>query len=265
MKLNNLIILALLAITAGSCHQATKKTADAVVEAASSTSEEEDNAVLPEEDSIPQEIAEKFAKFLPEGYRLFDIISGDLNKDGKEDTVLIVKATDRENFVVDEYQEYRGVLDRNRRGLIILLSNNERFTNLDCFSSENENGGVYYAPELWIYINKGNLYIDYGHGRYGYWCYVFRYKNYGNYFDFELIGYDASDNRGPVVESATSINFLTKRRQTRVNTNADAEGGDEIFKETWENIDYNANDLILSKITDFDRFNIRDCYRILDK
>ena len=39
--------------------------------------------------------------------------------------------------------------------------------NYDCFSSENEDGGVYFAPELDISIEKGNLYVHYGHGRYG--------------------------------------------------------------------------------------------------
>ena len=31
--------------------------------------------------------------------------------------------------------------------------------NYDCFSSENEDGGVYYPPELWIEFEKGNLIV----------------------------------------------------------------------------------------------------------
>ena len=259
------IILSAIALTASSCNQATKKATTVAVDTATVVTYpiSEEDTVSPEKDGISHEIAENFANFLPKRYRLFDVISGNLNKDGKKDTVLIVKAKYRRNFVVDEY---RGTLDRNRRGMIILLSNNEHFTHLDCFSSEHEGGGAYYAPELWFYIKKGNLYIHYGHGRYGYWRYTFRYKNYGDYFDFALIGYDDERNySGPVVESATSINFLTKKKQTKVNTNPDAESGHEIFKEAWENIDYDTDDLILSKITDFDGFNVHDHYKIAAK
>jgi len=63
--------------------------------------------------------------------------------------------------------------------------------NYDCFSSENEAGGVYFAPELWVKIEKGNLYINYSHGRYGYWSYTFRFQD----SDFALIGYVMSPQK----------------------------------------------------------------------
>jgi tRNA nucleotidyltransferase (CCA-adding enzyme) len=186
--------------------------------------------------------------FLPKGYVIFEKINGDLNNDGIVDCVLVIKGTDKNYFVSDKY---RGQLDRNRRGIIILFNKNDYYElalkNYDCFSSENENGGVYFAPELSIEIKKGNLYAHYGHGRYGYWKYTFRFKN----SDFELIGYDQSNNRGPLIESETSINFLNKKKQEKVNTNENAEGDDEVFKETWKNI--TINKLIkLSEIKDFD-------------
>jgi len=193
-----------------------------------------------------------FSKFLPKGYVLLDTIYGDLNKDGSVDCILLIKGTDKENIVQDEY---RGELDRNRRGLIVLFNKGDNYkvaiTNFGCFSSENEDGGVYSPPELSLYIKKGNLYIHYAHGRYGYWKYTFRFQN----SNFELIGYDASDDSGPIVNNETSINFLTKRKQIKENTNKNAEGGDEIFKETWENI--NINKLInLSDIKDFDKLDM---------
>ncbi len=186
--------------------------------------------------------------FLPKGYVIFEKINGDLNNDGIVDCVLVIKGTDKNYFVSDKY---RGQLDRNRRGIIILFNKNDYYElalkNYDCFSSENEEGGVYFAPELSIEIKKGNLYAHYGHGRYGYWKYTFRFKN----SDFELIGYDQSNNRGPLIESETSINFLNKKKQEKVNTNENAEGDDEVFKETWKNI--SVNKLIkLSEIKDFD-------------
>lgn len=190
--------------------------------------------------------------FLPNGYVVFEKINGDLNKDGIEDCVLIIKGTDINSIVTDEY---RGQLDRNRRGIIILFNKNDYYEmvvkNYNCFSSENEDGGVYYAPELSIEIKKGNLYVHYEQGRYGYWKYTFRYQN----SDFELIGYDQSDNRGPIVESETSINFLTKKKLKKVNTNKNAEGGDEVFKEIWTNI--KVDKLIkLSEIKDFDELGM---------
>lgn len=190
--------------------------------------------------------------FLPKGYVIFEKINGDLNKDGIEDCILIIKGTDKSQIVKDEY---RGKLDRNRRGIILLFNKKDHLElavkNYDCFSSENEDGGVYFAPELSVEIKKGNLYIHYGHGRYGYWQYTFRFQK----SDFELIGYETSSGGGPVTDSETSINFLTKKKQQKINTNENAEGGDEVFKETWKNI--TVNKLIkLSEIKDFDELDM---------
>lgn len=192
-----------------------------------------------------------FAAFLPKGSVIFDTVCGDLNKDGAADCVLIIKGTDPGFFVDDEY---RGRLDRNRRGILVLLNKNGNYElivkNYSCFSSENEDGGVYYAPELDVEILNGNLYVNYLHGRYGYWKYTFRYQN----ADLELIGYDASSSRGPVINSETSINFLTKKKQEKVNVNENAEGGDEIFEETWT--DVAVTKLIrLSEIENFDELD----------
>jgi hypothetical protein len=141
-----------------------------------------------------------------------------------------------------------------------LFSKNDQYElvikNYDCFSSENEDGGVYLPPELSIEIKKGNLYIHYGHGRYGYWHYTFRHQN----SDFELIGYDGSSNRGPVTQYVTSINFLTKKKLTRDNLNKDKENSHEEYVEddfvdTWENIIIEKL-LKLSEIKDFDELDM---------
>jgi len=191
-------------------------------------------------------------EFVPKGFVVFDTVYGDLNKDGTDDCVLIIKGTDKSQIITDEY---RGQLDRNRRGIIVLFNKNEHYElvvkNYSCFSSENEDGGVYYAPELSIEIKKGNLYINYAHGRYGYWGYTFRFQN----SDFELIGYDDSDDRGPVVNSQTSINFSTKEKIVKVNTNENADSGEEVFKTTATKI--NIERLIkLSEINDFNELEM---------
>lgn len=192
--------------------------------------------------------------FLPAGFKIFEKVDGDFNKDGLKDCILIIKATDKSKFFKDEY---RGLLDRNRRGLIALLNNGDGYVlavkNYDCFSSENEDGGVYYAPELSLEIKNGNLFINYGHGRYGYWQYTFRFKD----SDFELIGYDVSENSGPVIDNETSINFLTGKKISKENTNKNADGGDEVFNETVTRIN-KGKLFLLSKIRDFDEFEVTE-------
>jgi len=111
--------------------------------------------------------------------------------------------------------------------------------------SENEDGGVYFAPELVPSIEKGLLKLHYAHGRYGYWAYQFRLEGR----DMRLIGYDSSDNFGPYVNSETSVNFLTAKKLVRENLNK-APDSDPKFKETWSKV--NVAPMYLSTIQDID-------------
>lgn len=120
-----------------------------------------------------------------------------------------------------------------------------------CFSSANADGGVYFAPELMVKIKKGNLYIEYNHGRYGYKKYCFRFQ----YSDFELIGYDAAEHSGPVVNSEVSINYLTNKKIQKLNTNENADSGEEKFKETVSRIPSTPL-LKLSGVRDFDQLRL---------
>jgi hypothetical protein len=203
-------------------------------------------------------------EFIPKGYVIhrykggisaggWNEIKGDLNKDGIEDIILIIKGKDKSKIILDET---RGKLDRNRRGIIVLLNKGDYYElvakNYDCFSSENEEGGVYFAPELNVEIKKGNLNINYGHGRYGYWSFTFRYQK----GDMELIGYDLYSSRGPVPQYEVSINFSTKKKLTRDNLNKDDDGDnyEENFKDTWKNINIKKT-IKLSEIEDFDELD----------
>jgi len=202
-------------------------------------------------------LTKDIADFIPKGFIQYkeegiNEVKGDLNKDGLEDIIILIKGVNKDNIVQDEN---RGALDRNRRGIIVLFNKGDHYEvaskNYDCFSSENEDGGVYYAPELYIEIKNYNLCVNYAHGRYGYWQYTFRYQN----GDFELIGYDLSENHGPITQYETSVNFLTKKKLTRENLNKDE--GDEVdekFKDTWEKINL-KNLLRLSTIKDFDELD----------
>jgi hypothetical protein len=199
-----------------------------------------------------QDNIESINKLVPKEYKLIEVIKGDLNNDKQDDIVLLVKAKDSKLIVKNRFGK---TVDRNRRGLLIAFRKEREFIpvlkNLDCFSSENEDGGVYFPPELSVEIKKEKLFISFQHGRYGYWIYTFRYKP----DDFELIGYDSSDNHGPVVDSVLSINFLTNKILNKVNVNAEAEGDDEVFKETWSTIK-NPKSFKLSNIKNFDEFSM---------
>ena len=191
-------------------------------------------------------------EFCPAGHAVVAKKHGDLTKDGIEDCILIIKEENKSNFQKNDEGD---LIDLNRRGIVILFKSNGKYeqvlNNYSCFSSENEDGGVYFAPELSVEIKKNNLFIGYTHGRYGSWTYTFRNQN----SDFELIGFDKTESDGPRINSETSINFLTKKKQIKTNTNENAEGGDEVFEETWENI--RLSKLIkLSEIKDFDELDI---------
>ncbi len=194
----------------------------------------------------------RFQRYIPKHYSLFSTVHGDLNKDGLEDTVLIVKAADPKKVVRNRFDE---VVDRNRRGIIVLLGQKNKTAyqtlvkNLDCFSSDQEDGGVYFAPELSSEIKNGILELHYGHGRYGYWGYKFRIEHN----DMRLIGYDHSSNYGPMVESFTSLNFITGKKLYKDNINKMNPEQPERFKETWSNIQIAP--MYLSKIKDFDEIS----------
>lgn len=101
--------------------------------------------------------SEKVEDFIPDGYVLFEKVSGDLNKDKQEDCILIIKGTNKDKIVLNEYGE---MVDRNRRGIIILFKNKNGYQkateNINCFSSENEDGGIYFPPDLIIGVERGN-------------------------------------------------------------------------------------------------------------
>ena len=197
-------------------------------------------------------VARSTADFVPRGYVVVQEIKGDLNKDHDPDIVLIIKGMDPRKLVKDKY---RGELDRNRRGILVALHDQHGYRlvleNRNCFSSENEDGGVYFAPELDVGINKGNLTIHYAHGRYGYWTYSFRYHN----SNFALIGYDSSSDRGPVVQNTVSVNLSTGRARFQDNVNPDDDGGEEKFKETWKKFAL-SKPIRLSEVRDFDELDV---------
>ena len=84
------------------------------------------NAETPE---IPQQ-AHRDIDFVPWGWDLFDKVQGDLNGDGREDSILVIQANDPnkrienpDGFGVDRY-------DENQRILLFILSGDDGFLRL---------------------------------------------------------------------------------------------------------------------------------------
>lgn len=188
--------------------------------------------------------------FIPENYVLYQQYDADLNNDGVEDCILIIKDTKKEQVVVNRFDK---TVDRNRRGILVLFKKNNKYQlidkNVDCFYSENEDGGNYYAPQLNVETDNGDIILNYEHGRYGGWKYRFRFIN----ANYKLIEYHGIAG-GAVTLSETSINFLTKEKVVKKNINEDDKGNNEVFKTTKTTI--KIEQLIkLSEIKDFEELS----------
>ncbi|WP_040281612.1 hypothetical protein [Psychroserpens damuponensis] len=189
---------------------------------------------------------------LPKDYVIYETYFADLNNDQQEDCILIIKDTNKAKKRLNRFDT---IVDRNRRGIIILFKKNNNYTlvdkNYDCFSSENEEGGVYYPPQLSIETQKEDLIIQYNHGRYGSWSYRFRLIE----ANFKLIKYEATRNYGPIITKETTLDFLTKKKLVRKNINENAKGGDEVFENKYTTIVIDTL-IELSKIEDFDNLDL---------
>ena len=194
------------------------------------------------------------AKFIPAGYRFIEEVRGDLNGDGADDYVLIIKATDKKK-VVRRYDDdpKSDIVDLNRRGVMIFFSDGNDYRLVQehrrCFESEEE----YPSPTATISVRKGNLYVEYC-GRLDDTHYTFRYRN----SEMELVGYDDGCDGCDVDHNhSRSINFLTKKQLWKGCVNIEDDKCMKI-EETWSNI-------IIKKtmtLRDFcsDTFNIDSCY-----
>jgi len=173
--------------------------------------------------------------YIPPGYAIHRTIEADLNNDGFNDYVIILK----------EEQATKG-------GLIALLNKKNTYEvatkNLECFAFEKD-GGVYFPPELSVDISGENLIVQYSHGRYGNEKYTFQYRK----LDFELIEYDRVESRGAYIVEVTSIDFLKRKKLIRKNTYQAK--NEEDMKENFSDIlnDISIEHLIrFSEISSFD-------------
>lgn len=173
--------------------------------------------------------------FVPKNFTLLEThCQADFNKDNQKDCVLLIKDTQKSAWQMDNYNN---LVDRNRRGITILLKTKTGYQkvleNKSLLESENEDGGIYYAPELEIITKNNKLILKYLHGRYGHWSYTFDYRTIDNKQDFYLIGYDSIIANGAYIKYTNSINFLTHKLQRQTNTNKDEQSDKVKFKSAW--------------------------------
>jgi hypothetical protein len=189
--------------------------------------------------SLPTEGATAEA-FVPKGWKLEKQEKGDLNKDGQDDLLLLLRMNDRKNILKNEGLG-QDPFDTNPRILAVAFNNGagKSFT----LGLENhtliartedpvmddpvgESGG--------LAIERGTLKVDlYSFASAGSWStgtttFRFRHGKRG----FDLIGYDSSStqrNSGEVEE--VSINYLTGKVQISTGTIADDE-----LKDKWRKI-----------------------------
>ncbi len=202
-----------------------------------------------------QDIAQKgktIGDFVPTNWKILKQAEGDLNKDKKNDFVLIIENTDSANILQNENLGST-FLNTNPRYLLILFKTDDGFElkelNKTFLPSENDVD----ATCLMDPLSEGEIHI--GNGAFQlslhYWLscgswytstntYTFRYQKN----EFELIGFDATGfHRASGEMSSTSINFSTKKMSITT--------GGNIFDE-----DADENEIIAKEKTEWKTFQI---------
>jgi len=192
----------------------------------------------------------KLIKLIPAGYRLITAKEGDLNKDGLDDAVLIIEKT----------------RDETSSGIIIAFNKGERYEvaleNRDFFSYDSDDIGKHGPDGINIAIKKGILIIE--KAGQANCCTIetnvfkFRYQK----AEFDWIGYDMTSSliHNGVISNARSVNFLSMKRQTKINKNQDTEyedvavHGKEVFDEEWEDLIIKKKPVTLREIKNFRDF-----------
>ncbi len=159
-------------------------------------------------------------KYIPENWKIIQKIKGDLNKDKKDDLVLIIEETDATKVLKNDGLGAQ-LLNTNPRGIMVFFNDNNKYTliskNLKGFiPSENDvENPCLEDPLNLVEIEKNILIINFNYWlSCGSWyvnnaTYKFRYQNNS----FELIGFDHSEfHRASGESKEKSINFSTKEQ-----------------------------------------------------
>lgn len=180
--------------------------------------------------SAPRAEASSASKWVPKGWKLIRSASGDLNKDGKDDTVLVLEQDDPANRKPNDGLG-SPVLNLNPRRLVILMktpSGHEAVLSKDGFiPSENDAEAPCLADPFLesgdIGVTRGALKIDLHYwlscGSYGVSHSTFTFRHDAE--RFQLIGLDEMEfSRSTGEQSKYSTNFLTGKKKATTGLNA---------------------------------------------
>jgi hypothetical protein len=184
-----------------------------------------------------------YSKFIPQGWKILETATGDLNRDGQIDAALIIQQNNPNNI-----KSHDGLgsdrLNLNPRKLLVLFKTaqgNQLMTENYSLPTENDEESPCLADPLedgGIVITKGLLKINLHYWlSCGSWyvtnnSYTFRYQNN----NFNLIGFDSNDFHrasGDITEK--SINFSTGKVKSTTGKNEFAETAQPI-KTEWSTL-----------------------------
>jgi hypothetical protein len=158
--------------------------------------------------------------FVPKGWRIETKLSGDLNADGRDDVVLVLRGSDPRNIIDTRGRGGSGNLDTNPRILAVAFANaaggynlaleNHTLVARTTYPGEQDPLDPNGVQEGGIEIKNGTLRVTlaYFGGNMGRKTFTIRFEKTG----FRLIGFDSVDvERNGGMMNDVSINYLTRR------------------------------------------------------
>ena len=172
-------------------------------------------------DSVQDSLIKRFLRFVPDSMAIESVIISDYKDEEVEESwILITKDVNAKDYEEAEEDDDTGFWnaenpycrDHGRRGFVVLFKykSGEYYKAVEdyyCLDSGEEDGGVYFPPECYIYLDEdGKLTIAYGHGRYGGWGCSFRYID----GEFKYIIAESSESRSWIADdlSTSYINYI---------------------------------------------------------
>ena len=198
-----------------------------------------------------------YSQFIPKNWKIIETVTGDLNRDGLNDTVIVIEENNPENLIANSGLG-SDVLNTNPRSLLVLFKTAQGYQLIsknDLLPSENDAESPCLADPLedgGMSINKGILKINLHYWlSCGSWYvtnnnFSFRYQNKA----MHLIGFDQTEfHRASGDQSSRSINFSTGKMKSTTGENEFAESKQPVqvkwskLKQTYklklEQIDFN--------------------------
>ena len=185
------------------------------------------------------------------------IIVGDLNGDGVDDYVVLIRATDKKKIVEEYYSDCECdiTVNNNDRGIMIFFGENGNYRlaldNRRCFGMQDRNAECY-IDVLEVSVKKGSIFISFTNNCEGFppKTYNFKYRD----SEFELIGFDDGENGD---QNVMSVNLLTKKKLVKECTSQDENGRCKKYKEEWSAITLNEK-ILLRNVTSFSALRTRE-------